>query len=131
MDNKSGSHGNFWLGFFLGGLIGGFIIFLMGTKKGNKLLEKIIDQTELYEEKLEEKLEDLHEKGENLFAEAENVKEKISQEVTSGKKTISSSLMTKMDETLGKIEDIQKKGIELTEEVKHNYFRKNGKRLTS
>lgn len=131
MDNKSNNQGNFWLGFFLGGLIGGFIIYLMGTKNGKKLLEKVIDQTELYEEEIEEKLSSLQEKGEDLLSEAENVKNKISQQVSTGKKNISSTLITKMDETLGKIEDIQKKGIELTEEVRHNYFRKNGKKLSS
>lgn len=107
MDNKS-NNGNFWLGFFLGGVIGGFIIFLMGTKKGRKILEKIIDQTETYEEDLEEKLLDIEGKGENFLAEAgkiENIKKKV--------------------------EDIAKKGVELTNEVRHNYFRKNGKKLTA
>lgn len=48
-----------------------------------------------------------------------------------GKKTVSDNLMTKMDETLTNIENIQKKGVALTEEVHRHYFKKNGKPLVS
>lgn len=129
-ENKNNS-GNFWLGFFLGGLIGAFIIFLLGTKQGRKILEEIVEKAELYEEELEEKISQLQKKGEDLLQEAEEVKEKVVRDVETGKKTISDSLVSKIDQTLTKIEDIQKKGVALTEEVHHHYFKKNGKKLTS
>jgi gas vesicle protein len=123
--------GNFWLGFFLGGVVGAFILFVLGTKEGKKIAEKLIEQAETYEEELEEKVAKLQKHGENLLEEAKAVKEKVTKEVTGGKKSISNKLVSKMDETLTKIEDIQKKGVELTREVHRNYFKKNGKPLVS
>jgi len=125
------SGGNFWLGFFLGGLVGAFIIFVLGTKEGRKIAEKLVEQAEIYEEELEEKVAKLQKHGENLLEEAKAVKEKVAKEAAGGKKSISNKLVSKMDETLSKIEDIQKKGVELTREVHRNYFKKNGKPLVS
>lgn len=129
-ENKNNS-GNFWLGFFLGGLIGAFIIFLLGTKQGKKILEEIVEKAETYEEELEEKISELQKKGEDLLEEAQEVKERVVKEAETGKKAISDSLASKIDLTLSKIEDIQKKGVALTEEVHHHYFKKNGKKLTA
>jgi gas vesicle protein len=129
--NKDQNGGNFMIGFFLGGLVGGFIIFLMGTKEGKKIVERLIEKTEIYEEELEEKVEDLQKKGEDLLAQAQEVKEKLSSSIAGGKNKVSESLVTKMDEALTKIEDIQKKGVSLTEEVHKNYFKKNGRSLSS
>ena len=129
--NENNKNGNFWMGFFMGVILGGIIIFLAGTKKGKKLLEKLLDQAEIYEEELEEKLENLNKRGEEFLKEAQAVKDKVIHEVDSDKKVLSSTLISKMDQTLSKIEDIQKKGVALTEDVHHRYFRKNGKSLTS
>jgi gas vesicle protein len=131
MNEHDGKCGNFWLGFFLGGLLGAFVIYLLGTKEGKKTLEKIVDRAELYEEELEEKVAKLQQKGEDLLEEAEEIKEKVIQEVTSSKEKISDQLVSKMDAALTQIEDIQKKGVALTEEVHHHYFKKNGKKLIS
>lgn len=130
MNNEKGSN-NFWVGFFLGGLVGAFIIFFMGTKQGKKLADQLIEDAEEYEEELEEKVARLQKKGEELLEEAKGVKNKVIREVESGKKKVTDRLATKMDETLTKIEDIQKKGVELTQEVHHHYFKRNGKKLVS
>lgn len=95
-------HGNFWFGFFIGGLVGGFIIFLLGTREGKKLLTKLEEKGELFEEDLERKATDTQ-----------------------------ASVINKMDQTLSKIEDIQKQGAALTSEIRHKYFKKNGKTLAS
>ncbi len=130
MNNDKGSN-NFWVGFFLGGLVGAFIIFLMGTKQGKKLADQLMEEAESYEEELEEKVAKLQKKGEEFLAEAKDVKEKIVKEVVDGKKEVTEGLVTKMDEALTKLEDVQKKGVAMTEEVHHHYFKKNGKRLVS
>lgn len=130
MNNEKGNN-SFWIGFFLGGLVGAFIVFLMGTKQGKKLAEQIFDEVEIYEEELEEKVAKLQKKGEELLEEAQNVKEKMVAEVENRKKIVSDTLVNKMDDALTKIENIQKKGVELTQEVHHNYFKRNGKKLSS
>lgn len=131
MNNEKGSSNNFWVGFFLGGLVGAFIIFLMGTKQGKKLADQLVEEGEIYEEELEQKVATLQKKGEELLQEAKNVKNKVIKEVKTGKKEVTDNLMTKMDEALTKIEDIQKKGVEITSEVHHHYFKRNGKKLVS
>lgn len=130
MNNEKGNN-SFWVGFFLGGLVGAFIVFLMSTKQGKKLAEQVFDEVELYEEELEEKVAKLQKKGEELLEEAKDVKEKMVAEVVNGKKIVSDALANKMDDALTKIENIQKKGVELTQEVHHNYFKRNGKKLSS
>lgn len=131
MSQENNSCGNFWLGFFLGGIIGAFLIFVFGTKEGKKMLEKILERAEDYEEELEEKVAKLQKHGEDLLEEARSVKDKVIKEIEEDKKDISTALITKMDQTLSKIEDIQKKGVELTKEVHHHYFKKNGKPIVS
>ena len=131
MSSDSQKSGNFWLGFFVGGLAGAFIIFVLGTKKGKKLAEKLIEEVEEHEEGLEQKVSKLQKKGEAFFKEAESVKERISEEIDTKKQIVSDTLVSKMDEALTKIEDIQRKGVGLTEEVHHRYFKKDGKSLTS
>lgn len=130
MNNEKGNS-NFWVGFFLGGLVGAFVIFLMGTRQGKKLADKLLEEAEIYEEELEEKVAKLQKKGEELLEEAKDVKDKVIKDVESGKEAVSENLAAKMDEALTKIEDIQKKGVALTQEVHHHYFKKNGKRLVS
>lgn len=124
-------NGNFWIGFFLGGLIGGFIIFVLGTKEGKKLAERIVDKAELYEEELEENVAKLQKKGEDLLKEAQTVKDQVVEKLENERETVSAALVTKLDQTLTHIEDVQKKGVALTEEIHHRYFRKNGKPLVS
>ena len=123
--------GNFWFGFFLGGLFGAIAIFIMGTKEGKKLMERLTEDAEEYEEDLEQKVAKLQIKGEDFLNEANSVKEKITKEVKTGKKSITNAVADKMDQALTKIENIQKKGVELTRDVHHNYFKKNGKSLTN
>lgn len=122
---------NFWVGFFLGGLVGAFIIFLMGTNKGKKIAEQLMEEVENYEEELEQKVANLHKKGEELLVEATNMKNKIINDVETSKKEVTDRLVNKMDTALTKIEDIQRKGVEITSEVHHRYFKKNGKKLNA
>ena len=121
----------FWLGFILGGLFGAATIFLLGTKEGKKLAKKLLEKTEVFEEELEEKISKLEDSGQDFLKEAQAVKDRIVNDIDKEKKQISTVLASKMNQTLGKIEDIQKKGVELTKEVRHRYFKKNGKTLTS
>ena len=131
MNCNSHKSGNFWLGFFLGGLVGAFIIFVLGTKEGKKIAEKLLDQAEDYEEGLEEKDEKLQKHGEELLQQAEKVKEKVTKEVEKGEKKVSQALVSKMDQTLTTIEDLGKRGVAITQDLHHRYFKKNGKTLTS
>lgn len=130
MNNEKGNN-NFWVGFFLGGLVGAFIIFFLGTKQGKKLADQLIEESEEYEEELEEKIAILQQKGEEFLKEAIGVKEKVTREVEIGKRTVTESLAQKMDAALTKLEDVQKKGVALTEDVHHHYFKRNGKKLVS
>lgn len=129
MNNEK--RGNFWVGFFLGGIFGAILIFLWGTKEGKKVAKKIIDQGELFEEEIEEKIGKLQEKGEALLSEAQGMKERVIKEVVEGKKNVSEDLVVKMDKALTHLEDLQKKGVAVTQHVHHRYFRKNGKKLVS
>lgn len=130
MENKN--KGNlFWMGFFLGGLFGAFIILLLGTREGKKFASRLLEKGELFEDDLEQKISQIEKKGEELLEHVENVKEKVVQEVEEGKQTVSDSLISRMDETLTKIENIQKKGAKLTEDVHKRFFRRNGKKLSA
>lgn len=129
--NREKGGGNFWMGFFFGGLLGALLIMLFGTKEGKKIAAKLVQKSEFFEDELEEKIYALQEKGEALVTQAQEVKDRVTQEIEDGKKTVSQHLATKMDETLTKIEDIQKKGVSLTQDVHHHYFKKNGKKLVS
>ena len=122
---------NFWFGFFIGGLVGAFIIFLLGTKEGKKLAEKIEEKAEFFEEDIEKKVGKLQKQGEDLLQNAQDMKDRVAKEIVDKKASASDALVSKMDKTLSKIVDIQKKGMSLTEEVHSKYFKKNGKTLTS
>src|SRR3990167_7855535 len=93
--------GNFWLGFFIGGFIGVVIIVLLGSK------------------------------GEELLAEAQEVKEKAVEKIEEKKEVMGEVIVEKMDQVLTNIESAQAKGMELTQEVHHRYFKKDGKPLIS
>lgn len=129
--SEGNSGKNFWFGFFIGGLVGGFVIFLLGTKEGKKLAAKLQDNAELFEDDLEEKVGKLQKRGEDLVNDARDLKDRVIEEVEDKKNSASEKLVSKMDDTLTRIEDIQKKGVELTREVHHKFFRKNGKKLAS
>lgn len=129
MNNEKGNN-HFWLGFMLGGIFGALIIFLLGTEKGKRLAKKIIEDSNLAGEDIEEKIDKLKTSGENIIREAEDVKEKVAKKVDS-KKGVSNRLISKMDEALTKIENIQKKGAEATRSVRHRYFKKKGRPLVS
>ncbi|KKS45079.1 hypothetical protein A3J20_01065 [Candidatus Gottesmanbacteria bacterium RIFCSPLOWO2_02_FULL_42_29] len=131
MTNENSKPGNFWFGFFIGGLVGAFTIFLLGTKEGKRLAEKLREKGEEYEEGLEEKVAGLQKKGEEFLSEATRVKEKIVKEFDEKKKEATEDLVSKMDATFSRLEELQKKGIELTEDVHKRHFKKDGKPLAS
>ena len=128
-EDKKGDH--FLFGFFLGGLVGAFIIFLLGTKEGKKLAEKLHEKGEMFEEDLEEKVANLQKKGEDLVNEASQVRNNMIKRFEEKKESTSESLVSKMDEAFSKLTDLQKKGVEITEDVHQKYFKKNGKPLAS
>lgn len=127
--NNENKSSNFWLGFLLGGIFGAFLIFLLGTREGKRLAKKIIEKGELFDEDLEEKVEKLQANGKKFLKQAEDVKEKVSNETNKDKKKIGSRLINKMDKALTKIESIQKKGVEVTSKIHKRHFKKNGKPL--
>ncbi|OGG26286.1 hypothetical protein A2960_04915 [Candidatus Gottesmanbacteria bacterium RIFCSPLOWO2_01_FULL_39_12b] len=131
MNENQGKGNYFWFGFFLGGLFGAFLIFVLGTKEGKKLTDELTEKVELYEEELEDKVSKLQKKGEELLQQAEAVKDSVVKEVEGRNQIASDALISKMDHSLSNIENIQKKGVELTQELHHRYFKKNGKSLTS
>lgn len=129
--NNEHKGGKFWIGFFLGGIFGAVLIFLWGTKEGKKVAKKIIDQGEIFEEEIEEKIGKLQEKGEALLSEAQGVKDRVMREVEEGKKNVSEQLVVKMDKALSQLEDLQQKGVAVTQHVHRRYFKKNGKKLVA
>lgn len=130
MNNERGSN-NFWVGFFLGGLFGAFLIFLWGTKEGKRIAKGILEKGEVFEDDIEEKILTLQQKGEALVNQAEEVKKHIAEEIEDKKHTVSDELVSRMDEALSKLEEVQKKGVNLTQDVHHHYFKKGGKPLVS
>lgn len=131
MNNEHEPQGNFWMGFVIGAVVGAVLIFLFGTKEGKKLMKLFEERSELFEEDLEQKITSLQNQGEEFLKKAEDVKAHIIKEVADGKNTISEQMVSRMDDTLTKIEDLQKKGVELTHDVRHNYFKRNGKKLAA
>lgn len=130
MENNKGNN-SFWMGFFLGGLFGALIIILMGTKEGKKFAARLFEKGELFEDDLEEKISHIQQKGEELLQHVEDVKEKVVHQVEEGKQTVSDSLISRMDETLTKIENVQRKGTKITEDVHKKFFKRNGKKLSA
>ena len=130
-ETLNNNKGNFWVGFFIGGLVGAFIIFVLGTKEGKKLADKIIEQSQEYEGDFEKKVEKLQKQGEGLLKEANEVKEKVVQNIQEGKKTASENLTHKIDKALTDIEKMQKKGVEITQDMHKRYFKKDGKKLNA
>jgi len=130
MNNGKEQNGNFWFGFFFGGLIGAFIIFILGTREGKKLAKKLGDRVEDYEEDLEQKVAKLQRQGEDFLEQAKDVKARISEGLVDQKQEIAENIISKVDQTLTNIEEIQKKGVDLTEEIHNRYFKKNAKPLS-
>ena len=86
---------------------------------------------EVVEEDLEEKVANLQKKGEDLINEASQVRNNMIKRFEEKKESTSESLVSKMDEAFSKLTDLQKKGVEITEDVHQKYFKKNGKPLAS
>ena len=131
MNDNSHKSGNFWLGFFLGGLIGAFIIFVMGSKEGKKISQFLEDEEKDVRNKIDDKIHTLKTRSEKYLEEAGNLQKKIKQEVAAGTQTVSQTLVERLDDSLGQLQEVQKKGVELTAEVRNRFFKKNGKQLSS
>ncbi len=131
MNDNSHKGGNFWLGFFLGGLIGAFIIFILGTKDGKKIYGLLEDEEDKFKNKIDDKIQTLKTKGEEYLKETDNLQKKVKQEVITDAKTVSQTIVDKLDDSLGQLQEVQKKGVELTEAVRSRFFKKNGKKLSS
>lgn len=131
MNDNSHKSGNFWLGFFLGGLIGAFIIFVLGTKEGKKISQFLEDEEKDVRNKIDDKIHTLKTKGEQYLEEAGDLQKKVKQEVVADAKTVSQTIVDKLDDSLGQLQEVQKKGAELTAEVRNRFFKKNGKQLSS
>lgn len=125
------NNGNFWFGFFIGGVVGAAVIALVGTKEGKKIAAQLLEKGEALEEDLEQKIKILETKGEELLSQAEEVRLKAMEKVEENKEIISEHLLNRMDEALTKIEDVQKQGVNITQDVHHRYFKKDGKVLSS
>ena len=123
MEKNKKSDKKFSLGLFLGGLIGAAIIFILGTKEGKKLAENFVEKTEDFEKDLEVRVKKLRSKGEDLIKDAENIKIKLEKRIQEGKQTTSSILVSKIGESLKKLEEVQRKGISLTQELRDKYLK--------
>ncbi len=91
----------------------------------------MLEKTEELEEDFESKLRNLQDKGEELLLQAQEVKKEAIEKVEEKKELLSKETLDKLDATLTKIEEVQQKGVELTQEVHHRYFKKGGKPLIS
>lgn len=131
MNDNSHKGGNFWLGFFLGGLIGAFLIFILGTKDGKKIYELLENEEEKVKNKIGDKINNLKTQGDKYLKETDNLQKKVKQEVAAEVKTVSQTIVDKLDDSLGQLQEVQKKGAELTEAVRSRFFKKNGKKLSS
>ncbi|OGG21140.1 hypothetical protein A3D03_05835 [Candidatus Gottesmanbacteria bacterium RIFCSPHIGHO2_02_FULL_40_13] len=131
MNDNSHKSGNFWLGFFLGGLIGAFIIFVLGTKEGKKISRFLEDEEKDVKNKIDDKIHTLKTRSEKYLEEAGDLQKKVKQEVAAGAQKVSQTLVDRLDDSLGQLQEVQKKGVELTEAVRNRFFKKNGKHLSS
>ena len=131
MNDNSHKSGSFWLGFFLGGLIGAFIIFILGTKEGKKIFQFLEDEEKDVKNKIDDKIHTLKTKGEKYLEEAGDLQKKVKQQVAADVQTFSQTIVDKLDDSLGQLQEVQKKGAELTAEVRNRFFKKNGKQLSS
>jgi len=131
MNNEKKSRNSFVPGFLLGGIIGALVIFFLGTKEGKKAAHKIMSKAENIEDELDKKLHNVRKQGEAFVKEAQEMKDRITEEVEDKKHEVSDGLKEKLDATLTQIEDLQEKGVKLTKEVQRRVFTKNGKKLNS
>jgi len=119
-DNQKGGNG-FMLGMFVGGLLGALTIFFLGTKEGKKAgkaLEK--KGRELLGDVLE-RVEDLEDKGRELFARGEDLKDEIKMTLEDKKDQLTEEAVSKIDRVLENIESLQQKGIETTENLRKHF----------
>lgn len=119
--NEEKKPGNFWIGFFLGGIFGLILVFLYSTKEGKKIARSLLEKGEILEEEIEEKLALLEGKGEEIIEEAEKLKKDIVKKVNKETKKVSKVVAAKVEETKEKVENA----------VSKNFFKKNGKKLSS
>jgi gas vesicle protein len=133
--NEEKKQGNFWIGFFLGGIFGLILVFLYSTKEGKKIARSLLEKGEILEEGIEEKLALLEGKGEEMLEEAEKLKKEIVKKVNRNAKKVGKVVVTKVQETKDKVEDLEKKSASLTASVESavskKFFRKNGKKLSA
>lgn len=122
---------NFWSGFLLGGVIAGASVFFLGTKGGKKLLEDLVEHIEEHDGGLADTVDTLKEKSVALLEKTQEVKDAVIEQLEAKKDEVSESVVSHIDQTLSSIEDVQKQGIALTEEVHHKYFKKGGKKLST
>lgn len=122
---------NFWIGFLFGGIIAGAAVFFMGTKRGKELLEGLLEKIEEHEEGLAETVDSLKEKSVALLEKTQEVKDAVIAQLETKKEEVSEAVVSRIDTALSTIEDVQKQGVALTEEVHHKFFKKDGKQLTS
>lgn len=121
----------FWIGFLLGGIIAGAAVFFVGTKRGKELLEDLLEKIEEHEEGLAETVDSLKEKSVALLEKTQEVKDAVTLQLEAKKEEVSQAVVSHIDTALSAIEDVQKQGVALTEEVHHKFFKKDGKPLTS
>ena len=122
---------NFWIGFLLGGIIAGAAVFFLGTKRGKEMLEKLLEKIEEHEEGLADTVDSLKEKSVALLEKTQEIKDAVTFQLETKKDDVTEAIASHIDKTLTTIEDVQKQGVALTEEVHHKFFKKDGKTLTS
>lgn len=120
--NKGDEQSRFWGGFFLGSVVGAVTAYLLATDEGKKTARELI--------KALESEGDLDLDSEVINPPAEgSVEEK--KPVLSKNKSLSRTLISKLDNTLTNLETLQKKSLSFTRSLHNRGFKRDGKKLSS
>lgn len=108
------NNGKFMAGFFLGGLIGAVILFFLGTKEGKKTGKLLEKKSQDLLDDLQDKLGELEEKGKDLAARGEEIKDQIVEKLEDKKEDLTQQAAEKLDDALSQIEDLNEKTLKTT-----------------
>lgn len=123
MSESKNSEGKFLLGFFIGGLIGAIIIVFLGTKEGKKAGKILRDRGQDFLDQLDDKIDTFQQKGIDLVAQGEELKQQVIDEFEEKKETLSIAAAERLDDALAHIEQMQERGRESTASLRSKLFR--------
>jgi gas vesicle protein len=123
MSETKNNEGKFLLGFFIGGLIGAIIIVFLGTKEGKKAGKILRDRGQDFLDQLDDKIDSFQQKGIDLVAQGEELKQQVLEEFEEKKETLSVAAAERLDDALAHIEQMQERGRESTASLRSKLFK--------